>query len=72
MAGCLQPCQFFSDIIVFMEIKSNQEPDNLVELGLCDDCLSTFSPLLQQGVMVPLDAETIISPFLYQNLGLAP
>ena len=55
-----------------MEIKSNQEPDTLVELGLCDDCLPTFSPLLQQGVMVPLDAETIISPFLYQNLGLSP
>ena len=55
-----------------MEIKSNQEPATFVELVLCDDCLPIFSPLLQQGVMVLLDSETSISPFLYQNLGLSP
>lgn len=55
-----------------MKDKNQQEPIISVELVIRDNCLPTFSPLLQQGVMIPLDSKTILRPFLYHNLGLSP
>jgi hypothetical protein len=43
-----------------------------LDLVLCDNCLPTFSPLLQRGVMVQLNSEVILRHFLYHHLGLSP
>jgi hypothetical protein len=55
-----------------MRTENYQKPIISVELVLCDNCFSTFSPLLQRGVMVPLNSEVILRHFLYDRLGLSP
>jgi hypothetical protein len=55
-----------------MRTENYQKPIISVELVLCDSCLPTFSPLLQRGVMVPLNSEVILRHFLYHHLGLSP
>ncbi len=55
-----------------MRTENYQKPIMSLELVLCDDCLPTFSPLLQRGVMVPLNSEVSLSHFLYHHLSLTP
>ncbi len=55
-----------------MRTENYQKPIMSLELVLCDNCLATFSPLLQRGVMVQLNSGVILSHFLYHHLDLSP